>query len=141
MSQSNSHSLVLERLTLSLSAEILDDYRAQADSQGISVEELLGDRLSQCVSYNSNRPLYFNDDQRARLESVMGGGVCPDSEKAVSRIENTRSLNISAANRVTKVILPPSLVSRFKSRCFGRKWHQAITEEVIKGLEQYCAMR
>lgn len=133
---------VLERTTLKLPTTLIDAYQEQANTAGISLEEVLVDRLENSLFHNASQPLYFNDDQRDRLEHLTGGSRLLDPETALSRIADSQSISITGPGaKPTKIKLTPEHIQRIKSRLFGRQWPEALEEEIVRALETFCAMR
>ena len=99
------------RITLNLPAKVRTAYEAEAIDYGVELEELLCSRLRECVTYNATKPIYFNDQQRRELETILGRNVdTPSSVLAVLR--NNLSVTINGLN----FSFTPQLLERLRTR-------------------------
>jgi hypothetical protein len=123
--------------TLALPAPVLAKYQEEAKDYGVTIEELLASRLTECVDHNATKPLYFDDKQRRELEALLGRNV----EKAASVIDVLkRSLTVKLNG--IGVTLSPDTVRRLQTRCprhinFG-EWLQG---QVTIWAEQFVGLR
>jgi hypothetical protein len=128
------------RTTLDLPDYLVDEYESQRGDTPL--EDFLITRLTECVDHYGDRPLFFSDSQVKELESLTGGFICTTSQKALDRLRSCQTIRIvSPDEEPVDIQLSSSLLTRLKSRCFGRTFPEAITEETIIGLEQYAQMR
>lgn len=125
---------------LRLSPELTAAYELQATDLGVSLEELLEDRLTQAVRMRDAKPLYFCDTDRQELESLIGKNVNTPAE-VLRLIRTALSVKISSRNTTTRVDLKPNLITRLRSRCFGKPFDEFLRERIIEELERYCGIR
>ena len=119
-----------------LPKEIADLYEIQAEDAGFTLEQVLQERLQACVYFDSEKPLYFTDAQRQELDSLLKRNI-GSSEKALASIRSQLTAEISGI----KVLLPPNVLQRLKTRCFGKPFEQFFRETVIRVLEEFVVMR
>lgn len=126
------------RLSLTIPEELYELYEREAEEKSKTVDEVVINRLYVCRGHDSSRPIYFNDEERSKLESLTGGRILPDAKTALRRIINQASIILDS----TKVAFSPTLLNRLKSRC-GRNqpFTQFVKDEAVKGLERFAMMR
>lgn len=112
-------------------------YQADADRLGKSLEYVLIDRLTACRDHTSSRPLYIDDDQRRRLEKLLGKNfMSPD--KLIVAIEQCVTLSVADC----EVELPAALLPRLKTRCFGgQPLKEVVSRETVLALERFVGLR
>lgn len=120
---------------LSIKLEIPDDILKQYESRG-SLEKVLSDHLTNCVTHTSKKPIYITDTYRKRLERLFGRNF-KDAEDLVHQMEKYVTARIGNVD----VQLSPALLTRLKSRCFGKPFEQFLAERTVIGLEEYAMMR
>jgi len=125
------------RITLTLPAKVRADYEKEASEYGVELEELLASRLRECVTYNATKPLYFNDQQRRELESILGRNMDkPASVLAVLRNNLTVTIN------GLTITFAPNLLERLRTRAPKaadfKTWLQTM---VTQWSESYCGLR
>lgn len=120
-----------------LPGKTIDAYQADADRLGKSLEYVLIDRLTACRGHTSSRPLYIDDDQRRRLEKLLGKNfLSPD--KLIAAIEQCVTLSVADCD----IELPATLLPRLKSRCFGgQSLKEVVSREVVLALERFVGLR
>ena len=126
------------RVSFSIPEDLYTIYEQDARDEDKTVEEIIIARLYTCRGHDSSRPLYFNDEQRGRLEAMTGGRILGDADVAIRRLENLASIQLDN----TKVTFKPTLLTRLKSRC-GRNqsFPEFVKKQAIEGLERYAMMR
>jgi hypothetical protein len=101
-------------LRISLPANVLDKYQIEAEDVGLQLEDLLANRLIECVGHTAAKPLYFDDAQRRRLEELIGKNVSKPLE-ALSILERLLTIRINSV----PVTLKPEVITRLRTRHFG----------------------
>jgi hypothetical protein len=124
---------MLVKLLLDIPSDIYHRYVSQAGKG--EVEDLISDRLTSCVDHTAAKGLYLNDPSRRSLEVLLGRNF----NTADDLVESVRKL---AALRFPEVeiALQPQLLTRLKTRCFGKPFPEFLKERVVKGLEEYTMM-
>jgi len=130
---------------LKLSPELISAYELQAADLGLTLEEILALRLAKCVALTDNKPLYFNDEERQELESLIGKNVSSAME-VVRLIKSALSVKIVGKQPNSnpfslRVDLKPALLGKLHSRCFGRPFEDFLAQIVVEELERYCGVR
>lgn len=125
------------KLTITLPEPLHDKLAERALKRGSTVEKEIVDRLIQCQDHTSSQPLYFNDDQRARLAHALGH-VLTDPEDVLAKLARICDLEVGGIS----VPLEPRLQLRLKTRIpRGKTAEQFIRKEVTEGLERTVGMR
>lgn len=124
------------RLKLDLPQTVVEEYERQAEQYGVSIEEIIASRLTECVGYTSVKPLYFTDADRSEAEKLLRVNLSrpQDLLRAVSRSSSIRVDSIVIA-------LPPALKTRLSTRTFQKPWGKFITDLVTELLEHYVGLR
>lgn len=120
---------------LSIKLNIPDEVLKQYESRG-TLEKVLSKTLTDCVSYSAEKPIYINDTQRKRLDRLFGRNF-NDADEIIQVMERYVTARIGDV----EVQLPPQLLTRLKTRCFGKPFEQFLAEHTIQGLEEFAAMR
>lgn len=118
-------------IKLTLPEEVLKKYELRG-----SLEKVLSEQLTKCVDFTSQKPIYITDALRRRLDRLFGKNF-EDAEVLVGALERFVTARIGDVD----VVLPFPLLSRLKSRCFGKPFEQFLTDRVIISLEEYCGIR
>ena len=106
-------------------------------ARGLTLEDILKERLHRCQSHTALKPLYMNDAERAKLEQALGHNLS-SAEQAIAQVTTALMLQVGDVG----VELRPQLTARLATRVFrGETWEQVIRREVIQGLEAFCGMR
>jgi hypothetical protein len=119
-------------LKLHLPEDVIEKYEESGP-----LEKVLADRLIKTADYTATRPIYINDYLRQRLERLFGRNFATPEEliKTFEKYVTARIENVDVA-------LPPALLQRLKTRCFSNKpFNIFLSEQVVKGLEEYVGMR
>ena len=125
------------RITLSIPGDLYAKYEQQAEKSGRSVDAEIVNRLSRCHTHTSITPLYFNDDQRARLSKALGRTIS-DPETILSRLHNLIDLNVGKV----KVTVPERVALRLKTRTpRGKTSDQYVEKVVVEALERETGLR
>lgn len=125
------------RIVLDLPDDLCDHYASQAESHGRTLEAEMADRLRRTKDYTAQRPLYFDDDQRAQIERATGHLAMTEGQ-VLNRILRTLAVKVASI----KVVIPARLQERLRSRVFrGHTFEEVVAREVIAGLERYAGLR
>jgi hypothetical protein len=124
--------MALLSIKLNIPDEILHKYEALEGS----LEKNLSSRLVAAADYTSTKPLYINDKLRQRLERLFGRNFSTP-EDLVHQMEKYITARIGDVD----VQLSPTLLTRLKTRCFGKPFEQFLTDRVVVSLEEYVGMR
>lgn len=120
-----------------LPSEVAENYEKQATVECIPVEEWIGRRLASAVHHTSTKPLYVSDEQRQKLEVVLGRNLHrpKDLVEAVERLGQIRVENV-------KVLLSPDVMERLKSRHFtDEPFDVWLAAKVREWAEQEAGLR
>ncbi len=124
------------RVTIELSASLFDLLEERAIEKGEMIETFLVNRLNRTREYNANAPLYFDDNQRARLERILDHNIS-NVDVALNQIEKVVMLQVGDVG----VKLYPRLQQRLASRVFrGECFEDVVKRETLKGLERFCGL-
>ena len=123
-------------LRLEVDQEVLSQYQKQANKLGRTVEDVLSDRLVACQKHTAEKPLYITDEQRRVLEKYLTKNLSTP-HALVMEVEHLTRINIAG----TRINLPPPLLQRVESRCYGRKYPEVLREQVVEGLERFAGIR
>jgi hypothetical protein len=127
---------VLIRLSVDLPSDLATSYEAQAKAAGMSLEQLLSERLARCSGHSAQSGLYFSDGERNELERLLGRQVKTASD-AIRHVAKLVTISVEGI----KVGLTPRLITRIKSRTFRQPLAEVVKREVRAGLELFCGMR
>jgi hypothetical protein len=100
------------------------------------IEKVFADRLVNCVDFTSKKPLYITDYQRQRLDRLFGRNFA-STDELLRAIEKALSVRIEGI----PINLNPTLLTRLRSRCFGKTFEKFLEELTVQGLEEYAGMR
>lgn len=92
--------------------------------------------LSRCRFYNSNSPIYLNDDDRNTLSQLSGVGV-RSPEDVVKLVGDLVTIRVSGID----VALHHQLLKRLESRKFGSSMEELIKRVVVESLETFTGLR
>ncbi len=120
---------------LSIKLDIPDDVLKVYELRG-PLEKVLSEQLIKCVHHTSFKPIYLTDTNRKRLERLFGKNF-KDPEDLIHVMERYVTARIGDVD----VQLSPALLTRLKTRCFGKPFEQFLAERAIYGLEEYAGMR
>ena len=125
-------------LRLDLSDAVLKKYREESETYGVELEELLANRLSECVDYNATKPLYFKDEQRRNLEAMLGRNINSPGEV----LEIIRRFLTVKVNGISMTIRP-EVLERLRTRHFdhSRDFGTYLTDCVNEWAETAAGMR
>ena len=130
----------LERLTILVPTELSDQYNNQAKATGVEVEELLTERLSSCVSYTSQTPIYLSDKQRGELQHLLGSSLKTSDQLIdyLTRLLSVVLVNGDSSPPLSTITIDVPLLRRLQSRRFGRTLDKTIQDAVLRGLQNFC---
>jgi hypothetical protein len=120
---------------LSIKLEIPDEALKIYEARG-PLDKTLAKTLATCVNYTAEKPIYFNDTQRKRLDRLFGRNF-KSAEEVIQIMERYITARIGEVD----VQLSPQILTRLKTRCFGKPFEQFLAERVVQGLEEFVAMR
>ncbi len=124
------------RVTLSLPEEIYDEYAERATKYGRKPEQEIELRLTRCRNHNDTTPLYFNDQQRGELQTLLG--KTPESaEHALGMIKRLSTIRVDGVD----IVLAERLRERLSTRLFRDTMENVVKREVIRGLEGFVGWR
>jgi len=128
-------------IRLRLTPELASAYELQATDLNVTLEELLEARLTQFVGLRTIKPLYFSDDERREIESLLGKNF--NSIKELIRlIHIAMSVRLNGKPDVScRVDLKPNLLTRLRSRCFGKPFEEFLSHTVVEELERFVGLR
>lgn len=111
-------------------------YLRTADERGVSVEQVITERLAAAREFTSTKPIYLSDEQRQRLEALFKRNFS-DPERVTTAIENLARVRVGGAI----VDLSQDLLDKLQTRAIGISLKDLIKQEVVVALEQYVGMR
>lgn len=117
-------------IVVELDDKTLADYKEQAKAVEQSLESFLARRLKRCRGFSAERPIYFNDKQRNRLESLLGGHRIDSSEQAITRLAQALAITLAGVN----IQLNSDVLARLKSRLRRDKPFPVTFEPKVKEL-------
>lgn len=128
------------RMTITLPEELVVEYSNQADAAKRPLEKVISDRLRGCITHTSGRGLYFNDDQRGRLEKMTGGHVIQNADDALSKVRTVLEVRIGDALTIE---LSERILTRAASRAKSFRMSTAawLKRELTEGLEKAVGLR
>lgn len=132
----NAGSSVTLRTTLQIPQAILTAYENEANAKGVPLESVLSARLLAAASHSSIKPLYLEDPKRKELERLLGVNI-RSADHLISIVRSLQSVKVGDVS----VPLKPTLLTRLKTRCFGKPFPDFLAERVSIGLEEYAGMR
>ena len=115
-------------------------YQEDAEAHGTTAEQAMADRLQHCQKHGATRPLYFNDQERGELETLLSGVVLKDANHALERLKSFALLRlIGDSGKIIKVQLNGNHLSRMKTRFrHDKPFEPQVAAKVIELLEKYC---
>lgn len=125
-------------VSVHLPASLLAAYQDEAAALGVLVADIIERRLKSSREHRATKPLYFDDDQRRALESLLDQNVTTPAE-VISLMRD--ALSVSIADLM--IPLPPALLDRLRSRFFGQpnEWNDFVRGVIFAGLEEYVGLR
>ena len=125
------------RLALKLPAAIAESYQQEASEYGVPIEELIANRLAECVTYNATKPLYFNDQQRRELELILSKNV-KDAGTVLMLVRKAVSVSLNGV----LISLGSAVLDRLRSRApKGMEFRAWMQERINVWAEQEAGMR
>lgn len=124
------------RISITLPAELLAHYEAQAKQRGVSLDAILEERMQGCRNHNDGRALYFTDMDRQMLERLLDSSVGTPSD-ALKRIQHALQITVDGA----PIELSPKLLERLKARAIRVDFKKMLQETVLKQLEHHVGLR
>lgn len=127
---------VRTRATLLLPAEVQDAYERIAAQEKKPLDQVLSERLVDCVNHKANKGLWFGDAERGEIEAAVGSNIRQASD-LVGLLRRALAVTVGE----TRVPLKPDLLARLKSRCFTPPFDQWLGNLVREKLEEYVGLR
>ncbi len=124
---------MLLKLTLELPSDVYHEYVKQSPDG--DMEDVMSSRLAACVGYDADKPLYFSDAERQELEHLLGRNLSSASE-ALAAVKRALTVKLDGV----EVPLQPALLTRLKTRCFGKTFPEFLKERIVRGLEEFTMM-
>ncbi len=125
------------KLSLTLPEDLHDQFAGRADKNGRTVEKELLEHLRRTKDFTATQPLYFNDDQRARLQKAMGQLVT-NADEVLDKISSLISLKVGEIS----VPLYDRLQTRLRTRVFrGHTLESVVQRETVQALERFTGLR
>lgn len=121
---------------LPLTPPLVEKYQVEAQNYGVSLEELLANRLSECADYNATKPLYFNDSQRRDMEALLGKNVSKPGDVLVV-LRKALAIKINGVS----ILLKPDVLERLRTRHHSGDFSEWLGVLVTQELEKYCGLR
>lgn len=85
-------------LRLDLPMGVLEPYQKEADAKRVPLADVLKTRLKRCQNHRSSKPLYFTDEQRSRLENLLGKASIEDAESALTAIAQMQKFKLGSVD-------------------------------------------
>lgn len=124
---------MLVKLMLEIPSDVYHKYVEQAGKE--ELEDILADRLKSCVSHTSTKPLYIDDATRQQFEKLLGRNFSTPTA-LLEAVKKALTIKLSGVD----VQLPPQLLTRLKTRCFGKPFPDFLKDQVVHELEEYTMM-
>lgn len=121
---------------VAISMEALDAYENYAHHRGIDLEDVLSQRLETAKDQVSQKPLYFSDEDRQKLEVLLGRNIT-NPKDALAVIARALTVRVNG----TTVALKPDLLGRLQSRCFEPNFEKWLSNLIRVCLEQFVGVR
>lgn len=123
-------------IRIALSEDILQQLDEQATKANLTVEEFIARKLPQIQQSNSEKPILLTDDERRRLEALVGRNISTGEEllKVVAK-----ALSVSMDGLTLE--LKPFLLDRLKSRCIGMAFPEFMKRTITRCLEEFAGIR
>lgn len=127
--------VVVEPVTLTVPQVVKSAYADAAGTSGLTAEDLMADRLASCVDHTSARPIYFNDEERRKLE-LLAGRQFKDAADFNKYFEKAFKLKIDEVIYT----MDPLVRDRMLDRCFGRPLEGVIKEALDEFFAGYVML-
>lgn len=127
--------VVVEQVSLTIPQVVKSAYADEAGTSGLSAEDLMADRLASCVTHTSTRPIYFNDDERRRLE-LLAGRQFKSAEEFNDYFAKAFTIKIDDISYT----MAPLVRDRMLDRCFGRPLETTIREALDEFFAGYVML-
>lgn len=111
--------------------------RYASQSAGCDIEDVMEQRLASCIDHTAEKPVYFDDEHRLRLEQLCNTNFIDprtDADKALQKIEQIISVSVAGIN--FNDILTPRDIERLRSRAdaYRRTFEDYLKEAIIYGV-------
>jgi hypothetical protein len=123
-------------LRIPVAEDVFLKFDEQAKAAKKPVEYLIAERLPQLAQSDSVKPIVIDDQDRRRLEQLLGKNFSEPHE-LISMVQRALTLAVGDAT----VELSPYLLDRLKSRCFGMPFDKFVAFTVKRALEEYAGVR
>lgn len=116
---------------VTLPQEVLDQFQEEGN---------LGNNISKHLmatkDFTSDKPIYITDVLRRRLDRLFGRNF-----QSATELVEAMERYVTARIGEVDIQLQPILLTRLKSRCFGKPFEQFLSERIVTGLEEFAGMR
>lgn len=123
-----------DTIRLTLPEKVIKEYEEQG--KGKPAEWVMAERLRNCVTLNSEKPIILIDTERREIERLLSRNLSTGAE-LVQHVKN--ALSVRAEGQM--IPLPPRLLSRLQSRSIGVDFDKFLPDLIVKLLEQYAGLR
>lgn len=124
------------KLQITLPESLYDQFAERATKIGRPVESEIISRLQRCATHTATTPIYLDDHDRSEL-SQAAGQLLQTPAEVINWAKRTVQIEVAGV----KIDLSERLLSRLKSRCFGKSLDETIKQYVLEGLERAVGMR
>jgi len=126
------------KLRITLIPEVFNAYSAQALESGQEIEEIIEQRLTQCVEQStySGRVLAVDPESRQLLETACGRNFQTGADLA-----NYIAKSFELAIGKMRVPLRPELLRRLRTRSIRREFGEYLRDTIVRQLEHVVGLR
>ena len=122
---------------IELPVNILEIYRNRSRAEQLTLNQILSKQLIATVEENSQKAIYIDDDNRVRLDKVLGQNFSSATE-LVNFIEQKLSFKI---DENISILIKPALMYRLKCRHLRGTWAEFLQKTLTELLEQFTGIR
>lgn len=116
---------------IAIPAELYESYKELANSQQISVADLMLSRLTRCVGHSSVRSLYLSESQLRQLEQIIQKRPIETADAALSTIAAAFRFRI---DQFEPVAVSAAQAKRLHLAAYGGYTAQQHLERLIQGV-------
>jgi hypothetical protein len=122
-------------LVVPIPADVFSLYDVQAEREGKDVGVVAANRLIRTVDYTAQKPLYFNDAQRQRLERALDTNF-KTADEVIARVERlVELLSINGGEAPVTISLTPQMIERISGQChYGIPFSEKLREFAMYGI-------
>lgn len=115
-------------LKLTIPQELYNEYKQVADSQELSVSELMLHRLQRCAGHSSIRSLYFHTSHLVQLENLLQKRPLETPDQAVALLASALSIRLGD---FPPVPVTAAQAKRLKMGAYGGKTEYEHVAQII----------